>query len=250
MSREWGDQEAVVHRLPRARLVDRATYLCERSRGRRVIHVGFADVGFHDANTRAEQWLHDRLGRDAKELVGLDVDPAAVDAARERGWEAYAVDCTDAEAVAALGVEPAEVVIAGEVIEHLPDPGDLLEALHGLVAPGGRLIVTTPNAAGWLNPMAALAGFEVNHPDHLVMFTWRPLSTLLARCGWDVVETATYCPTVKELQGPGLRLRLLWWGARLAVWVQRTVARTFAPFVADGLIVEAAAGEIGRPRRR
>lgn len=246
---EWADQEAVVHRLPRARLVDRAEYLCDRARGRRVIHIGFADVGFRDANTRAEQWLHAQLGREAKELIGLDVDPEAVDAARDRGWEAYAVDCTDAGAVAALELEPAELVIAGEVIEHLADPGALLEAVHGLVAPGGRLVVTTPNAAGWLNPMASLAGYEVNHPDHLVMFTWRTLTALLGHCGWRAVESATYCPSVKDLQGPGLRMRVLSWGARLAVWIQRTVARTIAPFVADGLIVEAEAGGDGADAR-
>lgn len=249
MSTEWDDQEAVVHRLPRARLVDRTEFLCGRARDRRVIHIGFADVGFHDANLAADEWLHAKLGREAKELIGLDIDPAAVDAARERGWEAYAVDCTDAGAVAALDLEPAELVVAGEVIEHLANPGDLLEAIHPLVAPDGRLVVTTPNAAGWLNPMASLAGFEVNHPDHLVMFTWHPLTALMDRCGWRVVETATYCPSVKELRGPGLKLRLLAWGARLAVWLQRTVARTVAPFVADGLVVEAAARRDGADPR-
>jgi 2-polyprenyl-3-methyl-5-hydroxy-6-metoxy-1,4-benzoquinol methylase len=242
VSKQWQDQEPVAHRLPKAELVDRVEYLCQLARGKRVIHVGFADVGFREMQERADRWLHAHLADAAKELVGIDVDEEGVGYARSHGWEAYAADCTDPVELRALGLEPAELVIAGEVIEHLPNPGDLLRALHELVAPGGTLVITTPNAAGWLNPMASLAGYEVNHPDHIVMFTWSPLTTLMARQGWEVVTTRTYCPNVKDLAGHGLRFQMLALGARFAIWLQRTVARLFAPFVADGLIVVARRG--------
>ena len=151
-------QSDMAHRLPPARLVDRAAHLVEAVRGRRAVHVGFVDSGCWDYHDRFDSWLHAHLDRAAAALVGLDLDEAGVARARELGFAAHAVDCSDPDAVARLGLEPAEVVVAGEVIEHLDASGPFLDGLHALVRPGGRLVVTTPNASGggpnWESPTA------------------------------------------------------------------------------------------------
>src|SRR5690606_15526808 len=109
------------------------------------------------------------------------------EAARADGYEAHVADCCDAADIEGLGLEPAAVVVGGEIIEHLDDPGGFLDALHGVCADDGRLVLTTPNACGWVNPAAALLGYEVNHPDRIVLFTARTLSELLRRHGWEAV---------------------------------------------------------------
>ena len=79
---------------------------------------------------------------------------------------------------------PAEVIIAGEIIEHLDDSGSFLDGLHSLVEPGGRLVITTPNSSGLLNAgAAAQAGYEVNHPDHVTLYSCFTLTNLLERHG-------------------------------------------------------------------
>ena len=118
-------------------------------------------------------------------------------APRARGYEAHAVDCRDADAVRALGLAPADLVVAGEVIEHLDDCGPFLDGLHALVAPGGMLAVTTPNGASLTNALAALVNLEVNHPDHVVSFTSHTLDTMLRRHGWEPVEHAVFVYEVK-----------------------------------------------------
>jgi peptidoglycan-N-acetylglucosamine deacetylase len=225
-----GSQLDMVHRLPAARTVDRTRFLRELAAGRSVIHVGFVDRGYRAMQDRTGTWLHDHLAASARSLVGLDLDDAGVADARAAGHEAHAVDCRDAAAVAAAGVEPAELVVAGEVIEHLDAPGPFLDGLHHLVGAGGRLVVTTPNAAGLFNTLAALAGREVNHPDHVVSFTWRTLTRLLEDHDFVVETTATFVPAVK--QGG-----LLGAGARAVVGLERAAARLGRPFLADGLIV-------------
>ena len=163
----------MVHRLPPASLVDRIDVPLPRSRtGRRVVHVGFVDAGCQTLNEQSGAWLHEHLAAHRVGLVGLDLDTVGVDDARRRGYEAYAVDCRDVDAVRALGLPPADLVIAGEVIEHLDDPGSFLDGLHALVAPGGLLVVTTPNASGLVNAAALLGNLEINHPDHVVLYTW------------------------------------------------------------------------------
>ena len=237
-------QLSMLHRLPPAKLVDRVPYLTGLVAGRRTVHVGFVDSGYQEMQTGAGTWLHAHLDAVTSSLVGLDVDGAGVARARADGYEAYAADACDRAAVAALDLEPAEVVLAGEVIEHVDAPGAFLDAMRGLVAPGGRLVLTTPNASSLGNAVLAFGGIEITHPDHLVQFSWLTLDTLMRRHRWEPLSWATFVPSVKPLEASGTKARLLEAGARGLIWIERTAGRLGAPFVAESLIVEARAVDV------
>jgi 2-polyprenyl-3-methyl-5-hydroxy-6-metoxy-1,4-benzoquinol methylase len=230
-------QATMVHKLPKTALVDRVDYLVELSRGKRVIHVGFVDTGCRTMQERADAWLHQHLNEVATSLVGIDVNELGVKDAEAAGYEAYVADCRDPEALTALGLEPADLVIAGEVIEHLDDPGAFLGGLHPLAAEDGQLVVTTPNACGLFNVLASLGGREINHPDHVVMFTWRTLTNLAGRHGWAPVTTRHYVPSVKDLSGAGLTARLLGLAGQVAVALERALGRVGRGYCADGQII-------------
>ena len=230
-------QGTMVHVLPRAPLVDRIDHLVAMAKGRRVIHVGFVDTGCRTMNQSADAWLHAHLNAVTDSLVGIDVDEVGVKEASAAGYESYVADCRDPEALEALGIEPADIVIAGEIIEHLDDPGAFLAGLHALVKPGGRLVVTTPNAYGLFNVLASLALREINHPDHVMMFTWRTLTNLASRHGWTPVSTHVYVPSVKDLSGQRAGARLLGLAARVAVALERGLAKVGRGYAADGLII-------------
>jgi SAM-dependent methyltransferase len=229
----------MVHRLPKASLVQRVPHVASLVEGRTVIHVGFVDAGYQEMQAEAGTWLHAHLAETSTHLIGIDLDTVGVERATAEGYEAYVADCRDPDQVDALGIAPAEVVVAGEIIEHLDDPGSFLDGLHRLLAPGGQLILTTPNASGLLNGFAAMAGAEINHPDHVILFSWRTLTNLMSRHGWEVVATATFVPAVKAAPGSGIRQRVLGLAGRFVLWLERTIGRLWAPFVADGLIVTA-----------
>ena len=145
----------MAHTLPKAPMVDRIDYLVGQGPGRRVIHVGFVDTGLPIDAGRAGTWLHGHLDDGATSLVGIDVDEVGVKEADDAGYEAYAVDCRDRDAVEALGIAPAQLVIAGEVIEHVDDPGSFLSGLHALVAarrPARRHHARTPTACSTCSP--------------------------------------------------------------------------------------------------
>ena len=237
------DQWDMVHTLPRAALVDRIEFLRDVARGRRVVHVGFADARCADFQAAHGAWLHATLAEVAHHLIGLDLDDEGVAAARAAGFEAHRVDCRDPRAVAALGLEPAHVVIVGELIEHLDNPGSMLEAVKPLVGPTGTLVITTPNGHGLFNVCAAVVGRELNHPDHVTLYSWFTLSNLLARHGWSLDQTAVYVPRLKSA-GTQLGQRALGAGARLVLGVERLAARLGRPYLADGLIMTASRADL------
>jgi SAM-dependent methyltransferase len=183
-----------LHRLrAKPQLVNRAMWLESLVTSKRVIHLGFLDVERMEDKTASGSWLHERMARRARHLVGIDLDSAGVVAARTAGYEAYACDLEDAHMVASLELAPAELVVAGELIEHLDCPGRFLDALKPLVAPGGRVVLTTPNATSLTNVLVGLSRREWSSPHHVAMYSWRTIATLLERHEWRLQELLFYC---------------------------------------------------------
>lgn len=95
-----------------------------------------------------------------------------------------------------------EVVWASEVIEHVADTAPWLSEVRRVLAPGGRLLLTTP-AHGRLR--VALGGVErFSEPlgEHLHLYTRRSLGGLLTDFGFDPVR-------VRAVAGPPLLRRVL-----------------------------------------
>ena len=100
------------------------------------------------------------------------------------------------------------------------------------------IVITTPNAHGLFNVCAALAGRELNHPDHVALYSWYTLSNLLVRHGFRTVDTAVYVPVLKS-DGTRPGERVLTVGARVVLGIERVAGRWGRPYLADGLILTA-----------
>jgi SAM-dependent methyltransferase len=217
-------------RLPRHGPLDRVEFLLGLCDGKRVVHVGFVDE--HRLETKLDEgnWLHARLAEAAGSIVGLDSAEDGVQWARAQGFEAHTVDAQSPKAVARLGLEPADVVVAGEIIEHLDAPGPFLRGLRALLKPDGVLVVTTPNAYRLLNFLAPASGSELIHPDHTAWHSPHTLRNLLVRNGWDVEGMAYYQNPAPRLRQPlgavarGARAAFVAFGRLLPYWCDGLVA--------------------------
>ena len=125
--------------IPTAVTNDRLSILRERVRGKTALDLGCCGTKRGISHSRY-QYLHHTLVKEAGEILGVDIDEAVIVAMKAEGFN---VQADDAETMN-LG-RRFQVIIAGDIIEHLPNPGLFLTNMHRHLEDDGELLITTPN---------------------------------------------------------------------------------------------------------
>lgn len=178
------------HSIPRV-LVDREVYILQNCSGKRVLHIGCINYASFENWVESRGSLHKRIEQVATELVGIDNAAEAVELARSR-YGMRNIHVADAQHLETLKKGTFDVVVAGEVLEHLPSPGSFLNSVHTVLKQDGSLIVTTTNAFCLRRFLGIPFGKESVHVDHLAYFSHRTLQRLAEVCGYSVVEQCAY----------------------------------------------------------
>ena len=106
--------------------------------------------------------LSEALARAGANVIGIDLAPRVLDVARLHLHDSgQHVDYREISAEALAAEMPAvfDAVTCMEMLEHVPDPGSVIEACAMLLRPGGRLFLSTLNRTP-LAFAAAIAGAE------------------------------------------------------------------------------------------
>ena len=179
------------------------------------------------------------------DVTGVDLDEVSIEHGRVLLREAG----LDPEALQAIDLKELpgtfDAVIASEILEHLDDDElrDSLALIHDRLAPGGKLLVTTPNGYSlfelenllWYRTgvdrlyrrarsggfAGRLKGLKSRHADwseqaepmtladspHKQRFTWRSIHRILDRAGFDVVQAQgaiLFCGPFTDMAFSGL----------------------------------------------
>jgi SAM-dependent methyltransferase len=157
-SPEWGYGERFfldnehrytkMHRLLRERWGDPA--------GKRVVDLGSSRGLFLARFSESER-------------AGIEIDPEERRRGAEHGVEAveHFINAFDGNRMTArlpFADESVDVVLAGEIIEHIVDTEAFLREIRRVLRRGGAVVLSTPNILWWKHRVALLAG---RYPDAL-----------------------------------------------------------------------------------
>lgn len=159
LAADWWDPKgssAMLHRLNPVRLryirdrIDHHWQLDEHDR-RPLTARRAADVGC------GAGLLCEPLARLGADVTGIDAAPENVAAARLHAEGQDLVIDYRAGSIERLGADPFDLVTSMEVVEHVADPAAFVQGLADALAPGGLLILSTPNRT----PLSRLAMITV-----------------------------------------------------------------------------------------
>ncbi|MCA9240044.1 MAG: class I SAM-dependent methyltransferase [Planctomycetales bacterium] len=154
-------------------------------RGKNVLDCGGIDHSFIEKKRVDGAWLHDKICREAATCLGVDILKDRVDQVNATG-NYHFVEANVEE----LNFESQfDVVVAGELIEHVYNSGKFLDSVWRSLKPDGRLVITTPNSYAlsfWFHAM--LSGKENCHEEHTCYYSKQTLTYIVERHGFDIEQ--------------------------------------------------------------
>ena len=169
----------------------RLEYLTRLAQGRRVLHIGCCDhKALIDQKIKDGTWLHGLLSRSGSDCWGVDINAEAVEYVKSLGCPN--IYCCNIEEGLPEEVRNTrfDLVVLGEMVEHLDSPVGFLSALHRCFDYDYELVVTVPNAFFLENFENAVNHFERINSDHRAWYTAYTASKILSQGGYCVHDVA------------------------------------------------------------
>lgn len=172
-------------------LVDRESFVLNLCKDRNVLHLGCADFPYTEQSIASDAWLHAKVSKIAANCLGIDLNAETITRLREKNGIDNILE-GNVEQLDKLNIGLFDVILAGEIIEHLNNPGLFLDTAKKVLALGGKLVITTTNAFCLRRFVRIPFGGESIHPDHTYYYSHTTLHTLTKRFGYVLEESHAY----------------------------------------------------------
>lgn len=178
-------KDALLAIRSRSLIEDRTSHLSAAVSKRKLLDVGV--VAHTQEAIEHPEWLHGHLRKSAGACLGVDILPDSVSFLQSKGFNVLLADLT-------LGPleQKFDVIVAGEVMEHLGNPGAFMKSCSLMLDGEGSLLVTVPNP-WYLNVILKnLSGSNlfVDSADHVVWYDANSIYELGQRNGLEMVRWA------------------------------------------------------------
>lgn len=181
---KWESAGVLMNLMPGRRAnLDFSVLYTPAVHGGRLVDVGCGS-GILLSNLAEKGW----------DVTGVDFDPGGVSAARERGLNVHQGSLDEQR----FPDGSFDAVLMSHVIEHVPDPTALLREAHRILAPGGRLVVVTPNTGAFAHRYFKADWLHLDPPRHLHLFNPATLQSVARQAGFTGAELRT---TLRDAKG-------------------------------------------------
>jgi len=161
--------------LKTRRYLNKKDWFVPLVKGKRVLDIGC--VSHEVGNTLKPNWLHGILKQHAETILGLDKLENETEQLRKLG---YNIEHGDAESF--HFDKKFEIIVAGDILEHLSNPGNFLQSARASLTSNGLLLITTPNPFTLPRMIRFILLNSVGgNEEHTMWFTRKFLSQLAKR---------------------------------------------------------------------
>lgn len=167
----------------------RSEIILQWVKGSAVLDVGCAG---HVPEPGSPYWVHGRLRERFPTVVGIDFNENNIGMLKGLGYESLYVASAEDFSLP----QKFDTIVAGELIEHLSNPGLFLKRCKEHLAPEGRVVLTTPHPFSLLSILYAMFKYPktCQNPEHTCWFCPQTLRELGERHGfrvmhWDLIES-------------------------------------------------------------
>jgi 2-polyprenyl-3-methyl-5-hydroxy-6-metoxy-1,4-benzoquinol methylase len=130
----------------------------------------------------SKYWLHKHICKSAHKVLGVDYEKEEIKKLTRKG---YNIICQNVENLNLN--RKFDVIIAGELIEHLDNPGLFLDKVKSHLKKDGVLILTTPNSNSIINFIEVIVFGQVAiNPEHKLWHNYSTLKQLLINKGFRI----------------------------------------------------------------
>lgn len=154
-------------------------YLPKPNPGQRLLDIGCGNGAFL-YRARSAGW----------DVVGVDVDPNAIELARKKGLHVFLGRIEELT----LEGNQFDVITLSHVIEHVHSPIETLRACYRLLKRGGYIWIDTPNLNSEGHRLFGRNWRGLEPTRHLVLFNHRSLQFALQKAGFSGFEIEPYRP--------------------------------------------------------
>ena len=153
-----------------------------------VLHLGCSSGKYLNDRIERNNLLHNILNESARELYGIDIDRISL----EKMKNILNFDNLyngDVEHLENLDIDKKfDVIVAGDLLEHLSCPGLMLEGVKKFLNDDGKVVISTNNAFGLHYQLRRWFGFYREHCEHVCFYSPETLVNLFERHKYEVLE--------------------------------------------------------------
>lgn len=185
-------------KLPKIKYVEeKLPFVLNYLSGKDILHLGCVDFYLDEVIT-SRKHIHLELLSTAKKVYGVDYNREGLELLQTK-FNVKNLFWGNVEELQSLDIsEKFDIVFAGELIEHLNNPGLFLEGVKRFLGNYGVLFITTPNAYSLKTYLHLLFKKEQIETDHSLIFSFSTLYQLLKRYNFEVINYYTAIETQRS----------------------------------------------------
>lgn len=142
--------------------------------------------------------IYEALAKKNTKIIGIDIDKKKTQKMQDKGHRVYLMNAENIKLNHKF-----DYIVAGEIIEHLSNPGLFIESARKHLKDRGKIIITTPNISSIFLYILVVVFDQTQDPTHTFYFDKKNLEVLIGRFGLQIISVK-YVPPAIKFHGRGI----------------------------------------------